>query len=61
MLKESPIRVKLSAKVDEKLTAELKNQEHFTQKLQWAKEFIKGRDLLKEIEEADKREKIGKL
>lgn len=60
MLKESPIKVKLSAKVDKKLAEELKNHQHFTQKLQWAKEFIQGRDLLKEIEEADKRQRITK-
>jgi hypothetical protein len=53
MLKESPIKVKLSAQVDKKLTEELKNNQHFTRKLEWAKDFIKGRDILKEIEEAD--------
>jgi hypothetical protein len=58
MLKERLVQVKLSATVDKNLTEDLKNHEHFAHKLQWAKEFVKGRDLLKEIEEVKKREKI---
>jgi len=55
MLKESTVKDKLMAKVDNNLTEELKNSKHFAEKLQWAKEFVKGRNIIKEIEEADKK------
>jgi hypothetical protein len=61
MLKESPAETKLMAKVDKNLTEELKDGKFFTQKLQWAKEFVKDRNIIQEIEEAKNKEKITKL
>ena len=55
MLKESTVKDKLMAKVDNNLTEELQNSKHFAEKLQWAKEFVKGRNIIKEIEEANKK------
>lgn len=60
MLKESPVETKLMAKVDKNLTEELKNSKYFTEKLQWAKEFVKDRNIIQEIEEAKKKEQIKK-
>ncbi len=60
MLKESPIKAKLMGKVDKNLTEELKGKQLFVEKLQWAKEFVKGRDIMKELEEADKKARITK-
>ena len=57
MLKESSVKAKLIAKVDKNLTEELKNSKYFTQKLQWAKEFVKDRNIIEEIEEAEKKER----
>lgn len=60
MLKESPVETKLMAKVDKNLTEELKNAKYFTEKLQWAKEFVKDRNIIQEIEEAKNKEQIKK-
>lgn len=60
MLKESAVKAKLMAKVDKNLTEELNNNVYFAQKLQWAKEFVKDRDIIKEIEEAEMKDKISK-
>ena len=54
MLKESSVKAKLMAKVDKNLTEELKNSKYFAQKLQWAKEFVKDRNIIKEIEVAER-------
>jgi hypothetical protein len=58
MLKESPIKAQLISKIDKNLTNELKNNQYFAEKLQWAKEFVKDRNIIKEIEEAEMKEKI---
>ncbi|MBK8056295.1 MAG: hypothetical protein IPK35_24250 [Saprospiraceae bacterium] len=60
MLKESPKKVKIMGKVDKNLTEELKGKQLFVEKLQWAKEFVKDRDIMKELEEADKKARITK-
>jgi hypothetical protein len=60
MLKESPKKAKIMGKVDKNLTEELKGKQLFVEKLQWAKEFVKGRDIMKELEEADKKVRITK-
>jgi hypothetical protein len=58
MLKESPIKAQLISKIDKNLTNELKKNQYFAEKLQWAKEFVKDRNIIKEIEEAEMKEKI---
>ncbi len=60
MLKESPKKVEIMGKVDKNLTEELKGKQLFVEKLQWAKEFVKDRDIMKELEEADKKARITK-
>ena len=60
MLKESSVKAKLMAKVDKNLTEELKNSKYFAQKLQWAKEFVKDRTIIKEIEVAEMKDNITK-
>jgi hypothetical protein len=60
MLKESPKNAKIMGKVDKNFTEELKGKQLFVEKLQWAKEFVKGRDIMKELEEADKKARITK-
>ncbi|HOY13993.1 MAG TPA: hypothetical protein PLY70_12680 [Saprospiraceae bacterium] len=60
MLKESHVKAKLIAKIDKNLTSELEKNEHFAEKLQWAKDFVKDRNIIKEIEEADMKERSTK-
>ena len=60
MLKVSTINNKTKAKVDPKLSEKYKGKVLFPEKLKWAKEHIKGRDINKEIQEALRKEKITK-
>ena len=60
MLKESPVKTQLMAKVDKNLTKELENSKYFAEKLQWAKDFVKDRDIIEEIEVAKMKERITK-
>jgi hypothetical protein len=60
MLEESAVKAKILAKVDKNLTKELNNNKYFAQKLQWAKEFVKDRNIIKEIEEAEMKDRITK-
>jgi len=60
MLKVSPINNKTKAKVDQMLSEKYNGKVLFPEKLKWAKEHVKGRDINKEIEEALRKEKITK-
>ena len=60
MLKTSPLNSKIEAKVDHVLTEKYRGKVLFPDKLKWAKEHIKGRDINKEIEEALRKEYISK-
>lgn len=60
MLKKNQINSKTYAVVDELLTEKYKDKVLFPEKLKWAKEHIKGRDINKEIDEALKKEKSQK-
>lgn len=57
MLKSRPIKDKTKARVDQVLSEKYKGKELFPEKLKWAREHIKGRNINKEIEEALKKEK----
>lgn len=57
MVTEFKSNVKLNAKVDPKMTQIYKDKELFPEKLAWAKEHVKGRNIKKEIEQALQKDK----
>lgn len=48
-------------KINKALTNKYKNSKPFAEKLEWAKEHFKDRDLFEEIQELEEKEKITKL